>query len=157
MNTKIGAIADRLGTTVRTLRFYEERGLVHPHRSSKGTRLYDEEQVARFGAMLTLTRVGFSLEDLVRLTELRTASRTGDKASRAVGAQLKAMDDELEAQALAIASQREDIRRAQAFITGCHGCRRKPVRTVCDRCEVSAGWQDIGVLRVVWDEPKRPG
>jgi MerR family transcriptional regulator, Zn(II)-responsive regulator of zntA len=152
VTTKIGAIAERLGTTVRTLRFYEERGLVRPHRSPKGTRLYDEEQEARFAALLALTRLGFSLEDLVRLTGVRPASLTGDKASKEVDAQLQAMDDELEAQALAIASQREDIRRAQSFLTGCHGCRRKPVRAVCDRCEVSAGWQDTVVLRVVWDE-----
>lgn len=54
---KIGAIAERLGTTVRTLRFYEEQGLVHPHRSPRGTRLYDEEQEARFAALLALTRL----------------------------------------------------------------------------------------------------
>jgi len=152
MTIKIGAIAARLGTTVRTLRFYEERGLVHPHRSPRGTRLYDEEQEARFAALLALTRLGFSLDDLARLTGVRPASRTGDKASREVGAQLQAMDDELQAQAIAIAAQREDIRHAQAFLIGCHGCRRKPIRAVCDRCEVSAGWQDVGVLRVVWDE-----
>jgi DNA-binding transcriptional MerR regulator len=152
MTTKIGTIAKRLGTTVRTLRFYEEQGLVNPHRSPGGTRLYDEEQEARFAALLALTRLGFSLDDLARLTGVRPASRSGDQASHAVGAQLQAMDAELEAQALAIAAQREDIRRAQAFLIGCHGCRRKPVRAVCDRCEVSAGWQDIDVLRVVWDE-----
>lgn len=152
MTAKIGAIADRLGTTVRTLRFYEEQGLVHPQRSAGGTRLYDEEQEARFAALLALTRLGFSLEDLARLTRVRPASRTGDKASHAVGAQLNVMDDELASQAAAIAAQREDIRRAKAFLIGCHGCRRKPVRAVCDRCEVSTGWQDIAVLRVVWDE-----
>jgi DNA-binding transcriptional MerR regulator len=155
MTRKIGAIAERLGTTVRTLRFYEEQGLVHPHRSPRGTRLYDEEQETRFAALLALTRLGFSLEDLVRLTGVRPASRTGDKASHAVGAQLKAMDEELEAQETAIAAQREDIRRAQVFLAGCHGCRRKPVRAVCDRCEVSTGWRDIAILRVVWDEQRK--
>jgi DNA-binding transcriptional MerR regulator len=149
---KIGAVAARLGTTVRTLRFYEEQGLVHPHRSPRGTRLYDEEHEARFAALLALTRLGFSLDELARLTGVRPTSRTGDKASREVGVQLQAMDDQLEAQAVAIAAQREDIRRAQAFLLDCHGCRRKPVRAVCDRCEVSAGWQDVSVLRVVWDE-----
>jgi DNA-binding transcriptional MerR regulator len=155
MTAKIGAIAERLGTTVRTLRFYEEQGLVHPHRSPRGTRLYDEEQEARFAALLALTRLGFSLEDLARLTGVRPASRTGDKASHAVEAQLNAMDKALKTQETAIAAQREDIRRAQAFLAGCHGCRRKPARAVCDRCEVSAGWQDIAILRVVWDEHQK--
>lgn len=152
MTTKIGAIAERLGTTVRTLRFYEEQGLVHPHRSSGGTRLYDEEHEARFSALIALTRLGFSLYELALLTGVRPASRTGDQASHEVGSQLQAMDEQLEAQALAIAEQREDIRRAQDFLTGCHGCRRKPTRAKCDACDVSFGWQDNPILRVVWNE-----
>lgn len=152
MTIKIGEIANRLGTTVRTLRFYEEQGLVHPRRSPGGTRLYDEEQEARFAALLALTRLGFSLERMVQLAGVRAASRTGNQASHEVGLQLQALDEELEVLGAAIAEQRKDIQRAQAFLAGCHGCRRKPVRTVCDSCEISAGWQDTGVMRVVWDE-----
>jgi DNA-binding transcriptional MerR regulator len=36
---KIGAIAARLGITIRTLCFYEEQGLVHPRRTPGGTRV----------------------------------------------------------------------------------------------------------------------
>ncbi len=152
MSMKIGAIADRLGTTVRTLRFYEEQGLLHPRRTPGGTRLYDEEDEARFGALLTLTRLGFSLERLAQLAGIRSASCTGDDASREVVSELQAMDAELQTRARAIASQRGDIKRALAFLEGCHGCRRRPVRAECDRCSISAGREGIGVLRVVWDE-----
>jgi DNA-binding transcriptional MerR regulator len=152
---KIGAIAERLGTTLRTLRFYEEQGLVHPRRTPGGTRVYDQEDEARFAALLALARLGFSLETLAGLAAIRPASRSGDAASRAVATRLKAMDAELEERAAAIERQRLSIRRAQAFVEGCHGCRRRPVRAVCDACEVSAGFDDIDVLRVVWDEPER--
>ena len=149
---KIGTIATRLGTTVRTLRFYEEQGLVHPRRTPGGTRRYDEEDEARFAALLALARLGFSLEDLIKLAGIRAASRTGNEASHAVASRLKAMDTELEAHALAIEKQRADIQRAQAFLLECHGCPRKPTRTVCDSCDVSAGVSDIAVMHVVWDE-----
>jgi DNA-binding transcriptional MerR regulator len=149
---KIGAIAERLGTTVRTLRFYEERGLVHPQRSPGGTRLYDAEDQERFSALLALTRLGFSLERLVRLAGVRSNSRTGDAASREVTDQLQTMDSELEQQARAIAEQRADIARARAFLTDCHGCQRRPDHAECDACPVSAGRAGIDVLRVVWDE-----
>ena len=86
------------------------------------------------------------------LAGIRAASLTGDEASREVASQLKSMDAELEADSLAIEQQRADIQRAQAFLLGCHGCQRKPTRTVCDSCEVSAGISDIAVMRVVWDE-----
>ncbi len=149
---KIGTIAHRLGTTVRTLRFYEEQGLVHPRRTPGGTRLYDQEDEKRFAAMLALARLGFSLEDLKSLSGIRAASRSGDAASREVTSHLKSMDADLEARSLAIEQQRADIQRAQAFLRGCHGCQRKPTRTVCDNCEVSAGISDITVMRVIWDE-----
>jgi DNA-binding transcriptional MerR regulator len=152
---KIGAIAGRLGTTVRTLRFYEEQGLVHPHRTPGGTRVYDAEDEQRFAALLALARLGFSLEALADLAGIRPASRTGDEASHGVGEKLQSMDVELEERARAIERQRADIKRAQTFLRGCHGCRQRPMRAVCDACEISRGFGDIGVLRVVWDEPAR--
>ena len=65
------------------------------------------------------------------------------------------MDVELEERARAIERQRADIKRARAFVQGCHDCRQPPVRAVCDACEISRGFGDIGILRVVWDEPAR--
>lgn len=152
---KIGAIAKRLGTTPRTLRFYEEQGLVHPRRTSGGTREYDEENEARFSALLALTRLGFSLENLAQLAGIRSASRTGNEASHEVAEKLQIMDSDLRQQARAIAKQREDIKRAQEFLLGCHGCRRRPTRTECDRCSISPGREGIEVLRVVWDESRQ--
>lgn len=152
---KIGAIAERLGTTVRTLRFYEEQGLVHPARSPGGTRVYDDEDEARFAALLGLTRLGFSLDRLGRLAGVRAASRSGDQASRAVVEHLRAMDAELAGKARAIRDQRADIERALAFLTACRGCRVRPTRAVCDACQKSSGWQENVALRVVWDEPDR--
>jgi DNA-binding transcriptional MerR regulator len=149
---KIGTLAERLGVTTRTLRFYEEHGLVHPRRSSGGTRCYDETDQARFAALLALVRLGFSLEDLARLTGIRQASHTGDEASRQAVSQLQSMDADLQALAKRIDRQRADIKRAQAFLQQCHGCRRKPTRKVCDQCEISAAREGITTMRVIWDE-----
>lgn len=155
MTVKIGVIAERLGTTVRTLRFYEEQGLLHPRRTSGGTRVYDEEDEQRFAALLSLARLGFSLETLGDLARIRPASATGDEASRAVEARLRAMDAELAERAQTIERQRADIERARTLVQACHGCRLQPVRAVCDTCEISRGFPDIGVLWVVWDESAR--
>jgi hypothetical protein len=65
------------------------------------------------------------------------------------------LDARLEERARAIERQRADLQRAQAFLQGCHGCPRPPVRAVCDACALGAGFCDISVLRVVWDEPPR--
>ena len=152
MSLKIGAIAQRLGTTVRTLRFYEENGLVHPGRTAGGTRLYTEDDEARFAALLSLARLGFPLQQLSELAGLRASSQTGDEASRAVASRLREMDSELEQRARAIEEQRQDIARAMALVERCHGCQQRPVRESCDHCPVSIGVRDIAVLNVVWDE-----
>jgi len=152
MSLKIGAIAQRLETTVRTLRFYEEHGLVHPRRTPGGTRLYTQDDEARFAALLGLARLGFSLQQLAELAGLRASSQTGDEASRAVASRLKAMDAELEARARAIEERRQDIARGLALVERCHGCQQRPVRAICDRCPTSAGVREIEVLNVVWDE-----
>ena len=128
---------------------------MHPRRTPGGTRVYDAEDEQRFAALLSLARLGFSLEALADLAEIRPASRTGDEASHRVGEKLQSMDVELEKRARAIERQRADIKRARAFVQGCHGCRQPPVRAVCNACEISRGFGDIGILRVVWDEPVR--
>lgn len=152
MSLKIGAIAQRLGTTVRTLRFYEENGLVHPGRTPGGTRLYTEADEARFAALLSLARLGFSLQQLSELAGLRGSSQTGDEASRAVASRLREMDAGLEQRARAIEEQRQDIARALALVKRCHGCQQRPTPESCDQCAVSVGVRDIAVLNVVWDE-----
>jgi DNA-binding transcriptional MerR regulator len=152
---KIGDIAARLGTTPRTLRFYEEQGLVHPRRTAGGTRVYDARDEARFAALLTLTGLGFPLQQLKDLAGVRSGSATGTAAASEVLEKLDAMDRTLAAQAAAIAAQRADLARARALVQRCQGCDERPVRAVCDRCPVSAGVDGSRVLQVVWDEPAR--
>ena len=66
LSLKIGAIAQRLGTTVRTLRFYEENGLVHPGRTPGGTRLYTEANEASRAVASRLEEMEAELEQRAR-------------------------------------------------------------------------------------------
>jgi DNA-binding transcriptional MerR regulator len=59
--------AERLGVTPRTLKYYEERGLVSPTRSEGRYRLYDEEDLKRFGRILRLRSLGFSLQGVTEM------------------------------------------------------------------------------------------
>jgi DNA-binding transcriptional MerR regulator len=152
---KIGAIAQRLSTTVRTLRFYEERGLVHPRRTAGGTRVYDERDVQRFAALLALARLGFSLQEIAELAAIRMHSRTGAEASRAVSARLARMDAALADRAEVIRTRRRDIALAQQVVDRCRACDQPPRRAVCDRCPVSAPVDQSQTLQVIWDEPVR--
>ena len=80
---QIGQVAERTGLSLRTIRFYEEHGLVRPTtRSDGGFRLYSEDDVARLEVVKRMKPLGFSLEDMQQLLALLTdlATRPGDAA-----------------------------------------------------------------------------
>ncbi len=66
--------ARRLGVSVRALRLYERRGLVQPHRTSAGWRVYGPDQITRLHQVLTLKRLGLPLARISELINGRLAS-----------------------------------------------------------------------------------
>ena len=68
---QIGQVAERTGLSLRTIRFYEEQGLVIPTaRSEGGFRLYSEYDVARLEVVKRMKPLGFSLEEMQELLTL---------------------------------------------------------------------------------------
>jgi DNA-binding transcriptional MerR regulator len=66
---KIGDLAREFGVTLRTLRFYEDRGLIHPGRSGT-TRLYGSQDRERLRIALFCKRIGMSLGEIREVLEL---------------------------------------------------------------------------------------
>lgn len=84
---RIGEVALRAGVSTRTLRYYEELGLLAPSgRSPGGARRYSEVDAARLLRIRELQELmGFNLDEIRtilgaedRLQELRTEYRSGD-------------------------------------------------------------------------------
>jgi MerR family copper efflux transcriptional regulator len=68
---QIGQVAERTGLSLRTIRFYEESGLVVPTaRSEGGFRLYSEDDVARLEVIKRMKPLGFSLDEMRELLTL---------------------------------------------------------------------------------------
>lgn len=59
--------AERLAVTPRTLKYYEERGLVCPSRSEGRYRLYSPQDLERFARVLRLRSLGFSLQAITEM------------------------------------------------------------------------------------------
>jgi MerR family transcriptional regulator, thiopeptide resistance regulator len=67
---RVGQLADLTGVTVRTLRHYDQTGLLHPSgQTSGGHRLYDHVNVVRLYRILALRRLRFSLADIRSLLD----------------------------------------------------------------------------------------
>lgn len=76
---RIGELAARAGTTTRTLRYYESRGLLPARRSGNGYRAYDEDDLRLLRQIRTLQDFGFGLEETRPFVEcLRAGHPTGD-------------------------------------------------------------------------------
>lgn len=70
----VGELARRLGVTVRTLQYYDRIGLVNPSRLSEGgRRLYSAKDMLKVHQVLSMKRLGFSLDEIKsNLTDLTT-------------------------------------------------------------------------------------
>ncbi|MDG5808610.1 MerR family transcriptional regulator [Streptomyces ossamyceticus] len=66
----IGELARRTGLTVKTIRFYSDRGIVAPaDRSPAGYRLYDIDAVARLDLVRTLRELGLDLPTIRKVAD----------------------------------------------------------------------------------------
>ncbi len=67
----ISIAAELAGMHPQTLRIYEQRGLIEPNRSPKGTRRYSQEDVERLRRIQELTsQLGMNLAGVERVFEL---------------------------------------------------------------------------------------
>lgn len=68
----VGEVAGKMGVTVRTLQYYDREGLLSPTAESEGgRRLYTDRDVIKLHQILSLKRLGFSLDHIKnRLTAL---------------------------------------------------------------------------------------
>ena len=78
---RIGEMASAFGVTLRALRFYEDKGLLSPHR--EGTmRLYTRRDRGRLKLILLGRKIGFSLRDVKQLIDLYDPTGSNAKQLR---------------------------------------------------------------------------
>ncbi|MCT2007467.1 Regulatory protein, MerR [Micrococcus lylae] len=76
---QIGEVAERVGLSLRSIRHYDDVGLVPPSaRSEGGFRLYTEDDVERLRRVKHIVPLGFSLEETSRMLELLESGAVGD-------------------------------------------------------------------------------
>lgn len=103
----IGRAAKETGLSVKTIRYYEDIGLVDADRADNGYRDFGDRQITRLRMLAQARHLGFGLEECRRLLDLNADP---DRASRDVQAlalrnldavrskirQLQALESELE-------------------------------------------------------------
>jgi MerR family transcriptional regulator, repressor of the yfmOP operon len=109
--------AERLNVTPRTLKYYEERGLVTPSRSEGRYRLYSEQDLDKFARILRLRSLGFSLQGIIEILK-RPLDAVNEGRSGYSLASLRdiesALAQQLEAVDTRIAAVRRELKEVQA-------------------------------------------
>ncbi|EFL88027.1 redox-sensitive transcriptional activator SoxR [Ahrensia sp. R2A130] len=77
---QIGDVAARTGLSVSAIRFYEERGLVHPDRSMGGRRVFERADIRRLSFIRITQELGFSISQIAAALDGLPQGRTPTKA-----------------------------------------------------------------------------
>ncbi|MEE1657412.1 MerR family DNA-binding transcriptional regulator [Microvirga sp. CF3062] len=102
----IGDLAREFGVTLRTLRFYEDRGLLSPRRDGTA-RIYDARDRERLSVILKGKQLGFTLTEIRAMVE---EQRSGNGPAL----NLKLSLDQIEDQILHLEQQKKEIEEALA-------------------------------------------
>ncbi|MEO2265926.1 MerR family transcriptional regulator [Pseudoalteromonas pernae] len=98
----ISDLAKEFDITTRSIRFYEDQGLITPRRNGQ-TRIYSKRDKVRLKLILRGKRLGFSLAETGRLFELYDADKSSAK-------QLATMLDLIEEKKEHLIQQMDDIK-----------------------------------------------
>jgi DNA-binding transcriptional MerR regulator len=109
-------LAAELGVTARTLRFYEDRGLIAPRRLGT-TRVYTHRDRARMVLILRGKRLGFSLRDIAEYLDLYDADTTHTEQLRALKQAVASRIAQLEEQRAALDETLAELREIVRLTT----------------------------------------
>lgn len=117
----IGELAKEYNITTRSIRFYEDQGLLHPTRQGQ-TRIYSQKDRVRLKLVLRGKRLGFSLAEIKTIFELYDTEATEEK-------QMLTMLDLIEEKRLKLEQQRNDLNATleelEQLKQGCHDALEK--------------------------------
>jgi DNA-binding transcriptional MerR regulator len=102
-NYTISQLAEEFGVTTRTIRFYEEKKLIHPERDGQ-KRIYNPVDRVRLQLILRGKRIGLSLDESLEIIDLYDPA--GDNAD-----QYFALIGKIEGKKLQLENQINDIQQ----------------------------------------------
>jgi MerR family copper efflux transcriptional regulator len=118
---RIGELAEQAGVTPRTIRYYEDLGLLGPsEREGQGFRYYTEVELSRLNKIDALKQLGLSLEEIGEVIPLYCEDPTGLRGKRRVleilNTQLHEMDEKIATLQRFRAEMLMNIERIKQFI-----------------------------------------
>src|SRR5262245_1058452 len=132
-----GEMARRTSNTLRTVRFYEEEGILRPvRRTDGGHRLFDLRELDRLMLVTDMRAAGLSLDEIRQILEVKQHAATGGEAARQATEILKRRIDELRDKLAVLARLQEDLTQTNEIMASCLECKDAAFPGNCDACSV---------------------
>ena len=131
----IGTVSERSGLPAKTIRYYEDIGLIAPQRGANGYRAFADEDVHRLAFLARARAFGFSIEECRALLALYgDQGRASGDVRQLAQTHLARIDRKI----AELAALRETL---LALVDRCHGGERPDCPILSDL----AGRTEIGV------------
>lgn len=148
-----GDMARLSDNTLRTVRFYEELGLLRPtQRTEGGHRLFSNRELNKLIVVTELRSAGLSLEAVREVLDTKRLAATGATASRRL---IEKLDGHIATTRLRIELIQRvlgELRGARDALLACTECQREGFPDACRGCLVLTGQGKVGpAVSVLWE------
>lgn len=149
-----GEVAELLGVTLRTVRYYEEQGLVTPTRTDKGTRYYSDFAVQRLEVCVRLAAVGVPIKTLKQLATIRPSAASGEESSHRLADVFEQMRVDLRKSLASLRYLMSDLEKTERLVRTCWSCPFRPNRVDCPDCPCEIEIDSAFILHLTWDDDR---
>lgn len=151
-----GEMARLSDNTLRTVRFYEEAGILTPvRRTDGGHRLFEQPELERLMLVTDMRAAGMSLDEIRRVLELKSKALSGAAAARGIGDALQAEIAGLEDKMARLDRLRADLIGTLRVVEHCLHCDDEPgadgFPDSCEQCAKIGEPSELPrAMRVLW-------
>lgn len=148
-----GEMARLSNSTLRTVRFYEEEGILRPaRRTDGGHRLFERAELDRLMLVTDLRMAGLSLDDIKAILDVKRAAASGSAAAESAVKVLGVRIAELKEKLTVLNRLRDDLEETSRIVAGCLACKNEiSTPDTCGQCSVMTQHPSLPrSVRVLW-------
>jgi DNA-binding transcriptional MerR regulator len=140
-------------STLRTVRFYEQEGLIQSvTRSEGGHRYFAGDELQKLQLALDLREAGLSLQAIKELFELKREAKSPEEASRRMSDVLESQIGDMQRKIAKLRRLREELVSMVSVISECRDCQDQGFPMRCRDCEILKRPELPRAVRVLWTE-----
>ncbi|MBX3246813.1 MAG: MerR family transcriptional regulator [Myxococcales bacterium] len=145
-----GDMARLSDSTLRTVRFYEQEGLIKPRERAGGRRMFTHDELQKLQLALDLREAGLSLQDIKELFELKSRYATPQQASHEITDMLSRQILSMQEKIAKLRKLREELATMVTVISECSDCDGANFPAGCGDCDVLEQPGLPRAMRVLW-------